>query len=98
LIEFDRKRIKFITYLFGIIPYGKWIDLKPEMKLGLKKTRRGYQTSTRGHIGVFHDVDYRIILKGIDNRQIFPIYKSESIDLAKSELNKLSNQLNLEIT
>ena len=42
LIDFDKKRIKFSNNFFGIIAIGQWIDLKPEMKIGLKKIHKGY--------------------------------------------------------
>ena len=37
-IDTDKKRIKLSNNLFGIIPVGKWIEIKPGMKLGLKKS------------------------------------------------------------
>jgi hypothetical protein len=42
IIDSDNKKIKFSDNLFGIIPVGKWIDIKPDMKLGLEKHHRGF--------------------------------------------------------
>ena len=47
IIDTDNKRIKHSDNLFGIIPIGKWIDIKPDMKIGLKKFHRGYRAYIR---------------------------------------------------
>jgi len=33
LIDTDNKKIKYSDNLFGILPVGKWIDIKPDMKV-----------------------------------------------------------------
>lgn len=48
LIELDQKRIRNSDNLFGIIPIGKWIDIKPDMKIGLKNNHRGYRAYIKG--------------------------------------------------
>ena len=98
LIDFDNKRIKFSNNLFGIIPVGKWIDIRPEMKLGLKKSHKGYQAYIRGTqpIGI-HINDIRIYLYGPDDKQIMPVKKFDSYESSKRELVELSNILELEI-
>ena len=96
LLDNDKKRIKFSNNLFGIIPIGQWIDVKPEMKIGLKNTHRGYRAYSRSNRTLdFHSKDIRIILYGADNKQIMPIRKFDSLDSAKTELEGLSNQFGL---
>ena len=75
IIDTNKKRVKSRIYIFGVIPYGKWIDIKQEMKLGLKKSNIGYHTSTRGHSRDFHNKDIRIILYDQNARQIIAIEK-----------------------
>ncbi len=98
LIDTDNNKIKHSNNLFGIIPVGKWIDIKPQMKLGLKKSHRGYLGSIRGTqpIGIHHN-DIRIFLYDSDNKQIMPIKKFDSYESSKNELNNLSSLLSLEI-
>ncbi|OQA01620.1 MAG: hypothetical protein BWY70_00313 [Bacteroidetes bacterium ADurb.Bin408] len=36
LIDFNNKRIKFATYVFGIIPWGKWVSIEPTMRIGVR--------------------------------------------------------------
>jgi hypothetical protein len=97
-IDIDNRRIKFSNNLFGIFPVGKWIDIKPGMKIGLKKSHHGYRAYIRGTqpIGI-HINDIRIYLYGIDNKQIMPVKKFDAYESSKRELGELSNKLGLEI-
>jgi hypothetical protein len=97
-IDFDKRRIKFSNNLFGIFPVGKWIDLKPGMKIGLKKSHHGYRAYIRGTqpIGL-HINDIRIYLYGPDNKQIMPVKKFKTYESSKRELDELSFRLGLEI-
>jgi hypothetical protein len=97
-IDVDHKRIKYSDNLFGIIPIGKWIDIKPNMKIGLKKSHKGYLAYIRGTqpIGIHYN-DIRIFLYGPDNKQIMPIKKFDSYESSKSELNELKSILELDI-
>ena len=97
-IDVDNKRIKFSNNLFGIIPTGTWIDIKPDMKIGVKKSHRGYLAYIMGTRPIsIHINDFKIILYGPDNKQIMPIKKLGSYKTLKSELNELNTILNLEI-
>jgi hypothetical protein len=97
IIDTDNKKIKYSDNLFGIIPVGKWIDIKPDMKIGLKKFHRGYRAYIRGtqKIGIHYN-DIRIYLYDHDNKQIVPISKCVSQESSFNELDKLSSLLGLE--
>lgn len=98
MIDNDKKRIKFSNNLFGFIKTGQWIDIKPEMKLGLKKSNRVYRAYSRSNRTLDIDSkDIRLILYGADNKQIMPIRKFDSLDIAKVELKKSGNQLGLSL-
>ena len=97
LIDFDKKRVKNVYYLFGIIPMGRWIAINPGMKLGLKRVHRGYSTITRGNSLEVHIVDVRILLYSPNNKQILQVKKFHSKEEAKRDIEKLSNQLELSI-
>jgi hypothetical protein len=98
LIDTDNKKIKFSDNLFGIIQVGKWIDIKPNMKIGLKKSHRGYVGYIRGTqpVGIHYN-DIRIFLYDSGNKQIMPIKKFNSYESSKNELNSLSSALGLAI-
>lgn len=97
IIDVNNRKVKSVSYIFGIIPIGKWIEIEYGMKLGLKKIHRGYSTSTRGHSLNVHTNDIRIILYSFNDEQIMSIKKIDSIDNAKKELEQLSHQLELVI-
>jgi hypothetical protein len=98
LIDTDNKKAKFSDNLFGIIPVGKWIDIKPDMKIGLKKSHKGYVGYIRGTQPVdIHYNDIRIFLYDSGNKQIMPIKKFNSYESSKNELNSLSTLLGLAI-
>ena len=97
LIDIDKRRVKNVNYLFGFIPTGKWLDIIPGMKLGLKRVHRGYSTITRGNVLEVHIVDVRILLFSTNNKQILHIKKFNSVEEAKKGIEKLSNQLKLSI-
>lgn len=95
-IDTEKKRIRFSNDLFGFIHTGKWIDILPDMKLGLKRIHRGYQAYTRGNqpIGI-HNVDIRIILYEADNDEIMQVQKFNERETAQKGINDLSSVLNL---
>jgi hypothetical protein len=99
VIDTDNKKIRHSDNLFGIIPVGKWIDIRPGMKLGFKKFHRGYMGYIRGTqpIGIHYN-DLRIFLYDSDNKQVVPINKFKSYESAIDELNKLSSLLGLQKT
>ena len=95
-IDTDKKKIRFSNNLFGIFNVGKWIDIKPDMKLGLKRVHRGYQAYIRGTqpIGI-HSIDIRIILYKADNEEIMQVNKFSSRESAVTGINELASILNL---
>jgi hypothetical protein len=98
LIDSEKKKIKFSNNLFGIFPSGKWIDIQPGMKLGLKKSHKGYRAYIRGTQPVdIHINDFRIYLYGRDNKPIIPVKKVAGYDSSKAELIEMGNVLGLEI-
>jgi hypothetical protein len=95
-IDTGKKRIRFSNDLFGIIPVGKWIDITPGMKLGLKRVHRGFQAYTRANqpVGI-HNVDIRIILYEADDEEIMQVKKFTDRTSAFNEMNELCAFLNI---
>jgi hypothetical protein len=96
-IDTENKRVKFSNNLFGIIPVGEWFEIKPGMKLGLKKIHRGYRAYTRGSqpAGI-HLIDFRIILCDHNDKEILQIKKFDSSESANRELAELKMILDLD--
>jgi hypothetical protein len=97
-VDSNNKKIRFSNNLFGIIPAGKWVDIKPDMKLGLEKHHRGFMGYIRGTQPVsIHYKDIRIYLYNSDNKQIMPVIKCNYLQSSVRELNILSTQLGLDV-
>jgi hypothetical protein len=98
LIDIDNKKVKYSDNLFGFMSIGKWIDIKPYMKIGLKKSHRGYVGYIRGTqpVGIHYN-DIRIILYDSGNKQIMPLNKFYSYESSETELKNLSSLLGLDI-
>lgn len=99
IIDTERRRLKHADYLLGLFPYGKWIDIQPGMKLGMKTVKRGYTGYIRGTQP--YDIKYqdiRIFLYDPGNKQIMPIKKFKTAEEARAELAELSLLLGLSPT
>lgn len=94
MIDFERKKVKLSNNFFGLIRVGSWMPVEKEMKIGVKrinKTWRNYSWSNR--ILEITEKEYRVILYDSLNKQIMPLSKTVSIDLANAEKEKLARQL-----
>ncbi len=97
IIDTDNRKIKYSDNLFGIFRMGKWVDIKPGMKLGLTRSHRGFVGYIRGtQPASIHYNDIRIILYDSNNRRIMPVMKSDSYEGSVNELNKLGALLGLQ--
>lgn len=98
IIDYDKKRIKFSNDIFGIIPSGKWVQILPNMKIGIKESNQTYRTYSQGNRSLDIDNrDFRLILFDSDNKEIMPIKKYNTLDLAKAEHETTGNLLGLVI-
>jgi len=96
LIDFDKRRIKYSNNLFGVIKTGKWIQLTAIMKLAIRDSAITWRTYSRGNRALdFVDKDFRIILLDLDNQEIMQVKKTDTLDLAKTELEILCTKLKL---
>lgn len=96
LIDYEKKRVKFSNNLFGIIKSGQWLNIEPSMKIGIKKSNLTWRSYSQGNrpLDIESD-DYRIILFDSVNKEIMPIKKFNTEDLAKIELVTIGNKLGL---
>jgi hypothetical protein len=98
LIDYKKKRIKFSNNLFGIIRLGHWLIIEPTMKVGIKENKitwRGYSQGNRS-FDIVND-DYRIMLYDSGNKEIMPMKKTSTMDLAKTELETIGGKLGLSL-
>lgn len=95
-IDFDRKRVRFLNNLFGIIKVGMWMNVKPEMKIGITKSRKIWKTYSRGNRELeIENEDYRLVLYNSSGRRIMPLLKTGDLITAKHELQEICNRLSV---
>ena len=91
-IDKQEKKVRYGNNLFGIIKTGKWIFIKPEMKIGIKRSEKVWRTYSRSNRSIdMNEQDYRIILYSASSKPILPIKKVNSLSNAKIELENLAS-------
>jgi hypothetical protein len=95
-IDFDRKRIRFVNNLFGVIKLGQWMSVKPGMKIGIIKSGKIWKTYSVGNRELdITNEDYRLVLYDSSGKKIIPVKKSDNMNSAKMELETISRQLEI---
>lgn len=95
-IDFDQKKIKYSTVLFGFIGTGQWIMIESTMKMSIKKSKKVWRSYSRSNRVL--DVDQeslQIILCDSAGKLIMPIKNIASPEAAKLEIERLSEQLGI---
>jgi hypothetical protein len=96
IVDVDRKRIRFVNYVFGIIPSGKWINITPYMKLGLKRSNMTWRNYSKGNRSIDIDtLDIRLILYDANHKEMMHVQKLKDRELAEKEIENLCNILNI---
>ena len=94
----DKKRIRNTEYVFGLIPHGKWIDIEPDMMLGIKKWTQWFKVFSQSNKSLdLIDNDYRIVLYNFENEEIMAIQKFKNQEAAKKEIEHLTTLFGLNI-
>ena len=95
-IDFAGKRVRFLNNLFGIIKTGDWMNVKPNMKIGIAKSRKTWKSYSGGNRELdITNEDYRLILYDSSGRKLMPIKKTENVISAKAELEEICSQLKI---
>lgn len=96
-IDFDQKKIRHSDVLFGLIKTGKWMDVKPDMKIGILKSKRTWRTYSRGNRELDSPVeDYRLVLFTGAGKKRIPLKKFASAEEAGKELVEWCTRLNIQ--
>lgn len=96
MVDFGKKRIRFSNFIFGILPTGKWIEIEPSMKAGIKASNQTYTAYSQGNRALdVEKSDFRIILYDADDKEIMLVKKFGSAELAKTELEIFRKQFGL---
>lgn len=96
-IDIIQKKAKFSENLFGILSFGTWIEIQPEMKLGISKRTRRYSVSSQSNKRADLQVkDFRIVLTNANGEKIMDLKKFKTLQLAEEGLVRFSQQLEID--
>ena len=96
IVDYENKRMKFSNNLFGIISVGKWVAIENNMKVGIIKSKKTWRSYSRGNRTLdITNNDFRILLYDSENRQVMPIKKVDTMDIAKKEMEEIAENLGL---
>ncbi len=97
LIDYTAMRVKFSNNVCGFIPIGKWVQLDQSMKIGIKASNLTYRAYSMGNRALDIDQnDFRLVLFDSQNREIMPLKKFNTVEIARMELDILVKRLRLE--
>ena len=95
-VDYEKKRVRFSNNLFGFIRTGKWIQLDPSMKIGIRESDQTYRAFSRGNRTLdVNKKDFRLVLFDSGNREIMPLKKTGSAEAAATELELECTRLGL---
>jgi hypothetical protein len=74
------------------------MDIRPEMKIGIEKSKKVWRTYSRSNRALdLPETDFRLILYDSLDNPIMPVKGIESDDEAKTEQQKISEKLGIEL-
>jgi hypothetical protein len=95
-IDLGLKKIRHSDLLFGILRTGKWIQIKPEMKVGILKSRKTWRTFSAGNRQLDTPVeDYRLVLFNASGKKLMPVKKFDDLNAARKEQDNICEQLKI---
>ena len=95
-IDFGQKKVKHFDVLFGVIKTGKWVDIKPEMKIGILKSRKTWRTFSRGNRELESPMeDHRLVLFTGAGKNRIPLKKFGSTEEARIEQDEWCRRLDI---
>ena len=95
-IDIEKQRVRTGDVLFGLFSTGRWINIDPEMTVGVIKWEKvwGVSSWTNRRISIPEN-DFLVVLFNPNGKKILTLNKKKSLELANEELFNLSDLLNL---
>jgi len=95
-IDFDQKRVRFMNVFFGIIKTGQWLNVNPDMKIGIGKSNKTWRSYSGGNrIVDVPSEDYRIFLFNASGKKLMPLKKFSDLITARKELDAIGKRLEI---
>ena len=95
-IDLDKQRVRNGDVLLGIFGTGKWVEIDPEMTVGLMKRENVRRISSLSNRRVsVPESEFMVVLFDAEGKKLMSLNKNESLESANDELFRLSDLLNL---
>lgn len=94
-IDFENKRVKNTTKLFGIIGLGKWIAIDESSSIEIQKSNIVWRTYSRTNRTIDIADKYYYIILNQSGKNFVPLIKTTSIISANSEALVLKQKLGI---
>jgi len=95
-IDFEKRRLKSYTCLFGFISYGRWIGINEFKKFTISKTRRSYTTYSRANVPLtVKSSDVRLALLNNTGSLKITVNKYDSFESARKAMAELIRDLQI---
>lgn len=95
-IDYENRRMKFSNNLFGFLSIGKWVTIENDMQILIKKSNKTWRTYSSGSRTIdITNHDFRVVLYDSNNRQVMPVSKARTMDLATDEMKVIVEKLGL---
>lgn len=96
ILNFEKRRVKFSEKLFGILPTGKWIDITPDMKIGIKESNMIWTAYSRSNRSIDIDShDFRLVLFDAEGNEVMPLKKTDTPEAVFSAMETMCKALGL---
>ncbi|MGF1587034.1 MAG: hypothetical protein ACFCUM_17070 [Bacteroidales bacterium] len=98
VIDLEGKRIRMSNNIFGFIRTGKWMNIEPDMRLGIERQGMVWRSYSRSNRSIsISNKDVRIYLYDSNNRKVMPVMKHKTYQSARTALMNLSQELGLKV-
>jgi len=97
IIDYEKRRIKYSTSLFGFIHVGKWITIENNMKIWVRQSGRVYRTYSMSNQSIDISIhDFSVVLKDHRGREICPMFRSKGKPEVELKAIQISEGLSIE--
>ena len=96
MVDYNARKVKFCNNIFGFIPVGKWAQVDPSMRIGIRESNLTYRAYSRANRSLdIEQNDFRLVLYNSNNGEIMPLKKFNTLKIAKMELETIAKRMGL---
>ncbi len=99
IIDFGNRRVKYATALFGLIRFGRWIEVEETMTIRVRQSGRSQTVYSRSNRPLsLGERDFSVVLKDSGGREICPLLRFKSRQAAEEVAVELAGRLQVRDT